>query len=95
MVLNKRHVGSGNEIGIEQNSIEAFSLRMLRRKYFDVSNRWYAPALPVRKSQNGGLTNFSAMFPFATCVKESKNQPNDFVESRRKSQPSPFQKVKA
>ena len=41
------------------------------------------------------LTNISAMFPFVTCVKESENQPNGFVESRRKSQPSPFQKVKA
>ena len=41
------------------------------------------------------LANFSAMFPFVTCVKESENQPNGFVESRRKSQPSPFQKVKA
>ena len=59
LVLTKRHVGSGNEIGIEQNSIEgeAFCLRMLRRKYFDVTNRWYAPALPVRKSQNGGGLN--------------------------------------
>ena len=62
----------------------------------NVSNRWYASALRVRKSQNGsGFNNFSAMFPFATCVKESQNQPNGFVESRRKSQPSPFQKVKA
>ena len=72
LVLTKRHVGSGNEIGIEQNSIEgeAFCLRMLRRKYFDVSNRWYAPALPVRKSQNGGGFNkFS--FPF---VRKSENQ---------------------
>ena len=34
------------------------------------------------------------LFHFATCVKESENQPNGFVESRRKSQPSPFQ-VKA
>ena len=34
-------------------SIEAFCLRMLSRKYFDVSNSWYAPALRVRKSQNG------------------------------------------
>ena len=34
------------------------------------------------------------LFPFVTCVKESENQPNGFVESRRKSQPSPFQKVK-
>ena len=41
------------------------------------------------------LTNFSAMFPFVTCVKESENQPNGFGESHRKSQPSPFQKVKA
>ena len=32
---------------------------------------------------------------FATCVKESENQPNGFVESRKKSQPSPFPKVKA
>ena len=30
-------------------SIEAFCLRMLSRKYFDVSNSWYAPALRVRK----------------------------------------------
>ena len=60
---------------------------MLRRKYFDVSNRWYAPALRVRKSQMSVvLTNFSATFPFVTCVKESENQPNGFVESRRKSQ---------
>ncbi len=41
------------------------------------------------------LTNFSAMFPFVTCVKESENQSNGFVESHRKSQPSPFPKVKA
>ena len=34
-------------------------------------------------------------FFFVTCVKESENQPNGFVESRRKSQPSPCQKVKA
>ena len=38
----------------------AFCLRMLCRKCFDVSNRWYAPALRVRKSQNGEQ-NFSAM----------------------------------
>ena len=44
------------------DSIEAFCLRTLRGKYFDVSNRWYAPALSVRKSQNGGdFNNFSAM----------------------------------
>ena len=35
------------------------------------------------------------LFPFVTCVKESENQPNGVVESRRKSQSSPFQKVKA
>ena len=29
------------------------------------------------------LTNFSAMFPFVACVKESENQPNGFVESHR------------
>ena len=67
---------------------------MLRRKYFDVSNRWYAPALRVRKSQNGvGFSLFR--LPFTTCVKETENQLNGFIESRRKSQPSPFQKVKA
>ena len=37
-------------------------------------------------------TNFSAVFPFVTCVKESENQPNGFGESRRKSQPSPFRR---
>ena len=59
---------------------------MHRIKYFDVSNRWYAPALRVRKSQNGGGFNkFSAMFPFVTFVKESENQPNGFGEFRRKS----------
>ena len=72
---------------------------MLRRKYFDVSNRWYAPALRVRKSQNGEQIfrrwKYSFPFPFVTCVKESENQPNGFVESRGKSQPSPSQKVKA
>ena len=35
------------------------------------------------------------LFPVVTCVKESENQPDGFVESRRKSQPSPFQRVKA
>ena len=29
------------------------------------------------------LTNFSAMFPFVTCVKESENQPDGFVESQK------------
>ena len=61
-----------------------------------MSNRWYASALRVRNRKMAVvLTNFSAMFPFVTCVKESENQPNGFVESHRKSQPSPFQKVKA
>ena len=53
----------------------AFCLRMLRRKCFDVSNRWCAPALLRRKSQNGGGFNkFFAEFPFVTCVKEKINQ---------------------
>ena len=48
----------------------------------NVSNRWYAPALRVHKSQTGsGFNKFSAMFPFVTCVKESENQPHGFVES--------------
>ena len=54
----------------------------------NVSNRWHAPA--ANRKMAVVLTNFSAMFPFVT-----ENQPNGFVESRRKSQPSPFQKVKA
>ena len=95
----RRIVGSRVENGDEnaRESRGAFCLRMLRRKYFDVSNRWYAPPLRGRKSQNSGGFNetISVVFPFVTCVKESENQPNGFVESRRKSQPSPFQKVKA
>ena len=58
----------------------------------NVSNRWYASALRVRKSQNG--SGFNKFFGDVTCVKESGNQPNGFVEYHRKSQPSPFQKVK-
>ena len=63
-----------------------------------MSSRWYTLALLcvyANRKMAVVLTNFSAMFPFETCVKESENQPNGFVESRRKSQPSPFQKVKA
>ena len=30
-------------------SREAFCLRMLHKKYFNVSNRWYAPTLRVSK----------------------------------------------
>ena len=40
MSLQKKHVFV---------SRGAFCLRMFRRKYFDVSNSWYAPALRVRK----------------------------------------------
>ena len=42
--------------------------------------------MPIAKWQ-WFLTNFSAMFPFVTCVKESENQANGFGESHRKSQP--------
>ena len=74
-------------------------MRMLRRKYFDVSNRWYVPALRLCKSQNGEQIfrrcKCLFLFPVVTCVKSQENQPNGFVESRRKPQPSPFQKVKA
>ena len=63
----------------------------------NVSNRWYAPALRVRKSQNGSGFNkfFGDVSLCNLCTEESENRPNGFVESRRKSQPSPFQKVKA
>ena len=45
------------ERNITQTSRGAFCLRMLRIKYFDVSNRWYAPALRGSKSPNGGGFN--------------------------------------
>ena len=51
----------------------------------NVSNRWYTPALLwvyANRKMAVVLTNFLAMFPFETCVKESENQPNGFVESR-------------
>ena len=50
----------------------------------NVSNRWYTPALLcvyANRKMAVVLTNFSA-FPFETCVKESENQPNGFMESR-------------
>ncbi len=75
----------------------AFSRTFAHAPQKNVSNRWYTPALLcvyANRKMAVVLTNFS-MFPFETCVKESENQPNGFVESRRKSQPSPFQKVKA
>ena len=50
-----------------------------------------------RKMANKFIGDGSSLFlfPLVTCVKESENQPNGFVESRKKSQPSPFPKVKA
>ena len=54
-----------------QESIEAYCLRMLHKKYFNVSNRWYAPDLHVRKMAIVATT-FSVMevvfffFPFVT-----------------------------
>ena len=50
-----------------------------------------------RKMANKFIGDESSLFlfPLVTCVKESENQPNGFVESLRKFQPSPFQKVKA
>ena len=80
--------------GFEQNSVEAFFLHMLRRKMWVTAGMRLFCVYANRKMAMV-LTNFLAMFPFVTCVKESENQPNGFVESHRKSQPSPFQKVKA
>ena len=61
-----------------------------------MSNRWYASALRVRKSQNGsGFNNFFGNVSLCNLCKRVKNQPNGFVESHGKSQQSPFQKVKA
>ena len=37
-----------------ENFQVAFCLRVLRKKCFNVNNRWYEPALRGRKSQNGG-----------------------------------------
>ena len=50
-----------------------------------------------RKMANKFIGDGSSLFlfPLVTCAKESENQPNGFVESRRKSQPSSSQKVKA
>ena len=53
----------------------------------------YANRKMANKVFDDGSSLF--LFPFVTCVKESENQPDGFVESRRKSQPSPCQKVKA
>ena len=53
--------------------------------YFDVSNRWYAPALRVPKWQ----------VLLESWVKALENQPNGFAECSTESQPKPFQKVKA
>ena len=53
----------------------------------NVSKCWYPPALLcvyANRKMAVVLTNFSAMFSFETCVKESENQPNGFVESRKK-----------
>ena len=69
-------------------------LHMLRRKMWVTAGMRLLCVYANRKMAVV-LTNFSAMFPFVTCIKESENQPNDFGESHRKSQPSPFQKVKA
>ena len=52
------------------SSIEAFCLRMLHKKYFNVSNRWYAPDLHVSKMAIVATT-FSVMevvFFFFPCV---------------------------
>ena len=60
MLIQSTARGGGAEIPcLTRTSIEAFCLRMLRRKYFDMSNRWYAPVLRRPKSENGGgLNNF-------------------------------------
>ena len=44
----------------------------------------------MRKMANKFIGDGSSLFlvPFVTCVKESENQPNGFLESRRKSQTS-------
>ena len=68
------------------HSTVAFYLCMLRRKYSDVSNRWYAPVLPARTS-NGDVcekisdTGSCLFLSFlVTLVKASENQPNGFVK---------------
>ena len=55
----------------QQQRIEAFCLRMLHKKCFTVSNRWYAPDLRVSKMAIVA-TNFSVMevpvvFFFSLC----------------------------
>ena len=62
------HLTSGRKTRALGASREAFCLRVLHKKYFNVSNRWYAPTLRVSKM----ATNLSVMevvflfFPFVT-----------------------------
>ena len=54
-------------------SREAFCLRMLHKKYFNVSNRWYAPTLRVSDCKQNGdscdkfFGNGSSLFLFSLC----------------------------
>ena len=64
------------------NSMGTFFFRMFRRKYFDGSNRWYVPALRVRKMAIAD-TNVSVMkvvfffFFFSLCnLSESVRKSN-------------------
>ena len=70
------HLNSFSASGGGNLSRGAFCVRMLRRKYFDVSNRWYAPALRLCKSQNGEQIfrrcKCLFLFPVVTCVKRVK-----------------------
>ena len=65
------HVTSSFHPSFIKCSREAFCLRMLHKKYFNVSNRWYAPTLRVSKMAIVA-TNLSVMevvfffFPFVT-----------------------------
>ena len=62
---------------------------MLHKNCFNVSNRWYAPDLGVSKMaivSTNFFGNGSILFFFSFCnLSES-----GFLESCRKSQPSPF-----
>ena len=71
MIGSAEHVMSSGFQNIICISIEAFCLRMLHKKCFTVSNRWYAPDLRVSKMAIVA-TNFSVMevvfffFPIVT-----------------------------
>ena len=74
LVLTKRSADSGDENAEQRRGL---FLHMLRRKMWVTAGMRLLCVYANRKMAVV-LTNFSAMFPFVICVKESENQPNGF-----------------